>query len=230
MSRTACLLAILALSATGGSAWSQESGLEELAGKFGIDLEEWANESLPGAYGRVGGAFNKVGEAATAVAAAAQLYASYTALDERVDVDLSAANTPRVPSSCAGSEECGACYERAQGRLNHDRVTLERLRVVGRQTKAMKDDALALGQSVASFPGMGFGWYRARKDILTGWQSFVGQYEAKYEELMANLRMVLDEIGACEAEYFDQPDWFDRYGFIYHQFMAERYHPETVLE
>jgi hypothetical protein len=30
-------------------------------------------------------------------------------------------------------------------------------------------------------------------------------------------------LAACEERFFDTADWYDRYGFIYYAFMANRY-------
>ena len=110
------------------------------------------------------------------------------------------------------------------------RRTLEQLRVIGVQTKAMKDDAMAVGESFASFPGMGLGWYAARRDITTGWQGFVNAYNGKYRQLLESLSRALKEVGACEAEYFGQRDWYERFGFIYYEFIQDRYDPARILD
>jgi hypothetical protein len=33
----------------------------------------------------------------------------------------------------------------------------------------------------------------------------------------------LDGFSVCEAKYFNNSDWYDRFGFIYYQFMADKY-------
>lgn len=156
-------------------------------------------------------------------------YELLTGSDREREPDVSPAGMPRVPSHCAASDECGACYEQAQRKLNRVRLTFERLRGIGMETKEMKDDALAVGQSIASLPGMGLGWYGARRDIMQGWHDFTAIYEGKYRELLGSLHGSLEEIAACEAAYFDEANWFDRFGFIYYQFMEDRYHPDAVL-
>jgi len=157
-------------------------------------------------------------------------YELLTDNDRGFEPDLSPAGMPRVPSNCAESEECGVCYEEAQGKLNRVRGTFEELRSLGLQTKEMKDDALAVGESFSSIQGFGLGWYGARRDIMAGWQNFLDAYDAKYRELLESLRNALEQIETCEADHFAVPDWYDRYGFIYYQFMEERYHPGGVLD
>jgi hypothetical protein len=41
--------------------------------------------------------------------------------------------------------------------------------------------------------------------------------------MLPNLRGALDALGKCEEKYFNEPDWYDRYGFMYYTFMADRY-------
>lgn len=215
------------LSAIPGAAWSQESN-EEFQSRLEAVLDRY--KGLGGTYKSVGGRFDSVAAFLDIRDAVGNAIKSYEALGGRCDIDLAAANTPRVPSSCAGSEDCGACYEQAQRKLNDTRVTLETLRCIGVRTKAMKDDAIAVGGSFSSLPGMGLGWYAARRDIATGWQGFVEAYDAKYHQLLGSLETALIEIGRCEELHFDEPDWFVRYGFIYHQFMEDSYHPRSVLD
>lgn len=158
-----------------------------------------------------------------------EAYEFLTESDRSREPDFSPAGMPRVPSNCAASEECGACYEQAQRKLNRIRGTFEKLRAIGLETREIKDDALAVGASISSLPGAGLGWYGARRNIMGGWNEFIGTYDSKYRELLGSLRGALEEIGACEAEHFDEANWFDRFGFIYFQFMEDRYHPDAVL-
>lgn len=162
----------------------------------------------------------------------AQLWESYHALsdaDRTLDPDFSPAGMPRLPSRCAGSDECGACFAEARQDLNSRRYQFEKLRAIGLESKKMKDDAIAFGSSMSSLPGQGLGWHVAREDIMEGWQSLVAAYEDKYREFLVQLRADLTAIEACEEEYFGEEGWFDRFGFIYFQFMEDRYHPDNML-
>jgi len=149
--------------------------------------------------------------------------------DRRREPDYSPAGMPRVPSHCAESEACGVCYEQAQGELKRVRRTLEELRAIGVETKEMKDDAIAVGTSLSSIQGAGLGWYGARRDIMAGWQRFVRAYEDKYSQLLGSLEAALRQIEQCEKDHFDEPDWYERFGFIYFQFMEASYHPGAIL-
>ena len=230
MTRTTLLLVCLVVMAIGGTTWGHAQSPSRLERIRDAYLKELHDKNRREAASWVAGHFDTLGDVFTAGAAVADLLNQFEALDQRHDVDLSAANTPRVPSSCAESEGCGSCYEQAQRNLNRVRRTLEQLRVIGVQTKAMKDDAMAVGESFASFPGMGLGWYAARRDITTGWQGFVNAYNGKYRQLLESLSRALKEVGACEAEYFGQRDWYERFGFIYYEFIQDRYDPARILD
>lgn len=186
-------------------------------------------QRLRSAYSGVASRMDKAAAGLGLLETALDAYELLTDSDRAREPDYSPAGMPRVPSHCAASEECGACYEQAQRKLNRVRGTLEQLRAIGLHTKEIKDDAIAVGTSLSSIQGAGLGWYGARRDIMAGWQSFVGSYVAKYRELMGSLETALKQIGACEAEHFDEQGWFDRFGFIYFQFMEGRYHAEAVL-
>lgn len=186
-------------------------------------------QRLRTAYSGVAGGMDKGAEALGWLETALDAYELLTGADRAREPDYSPAGMPRVPSRCADSEACGACYEQAQRKLNRVRDTLERLRGIGLHTKEMKDDAIAVGTSLSSIQGAGLGWYGARRDIMAGWQEFVGTYQDKYRELIGSLETALRQIETCEATHFDEANWFDRFGFIYLQFMEGRYHPDAIL-
>ena len=45
----------------------------------------------------------------------------------------------------------------------------------------------------------------------------------KYAELMALLQKTLQRIAACEEKVFDNKSWYERFGFMYYEFMAAFY-------
>jgi len=152
---------------------------------------------------------------------------SYSTLnpdDSRFDPDYDPPGSPEVPISCGENAECQSCYERAQGNVNFVRVQFEKLRAIYDATKTMADNAVAFGDNVSGIHGaLGLGWQAQRVGILQSVESLGRTYDSKYEDLLASLKRSLDQIAACEAEHFDTPDWYNRFGFIYYQFMAARY-------
>ena len=52
---------------------------------------------------------------------------------------------------------------------------------------------------------------------------FYAEYDKNYTELMKRLNDALIAIGDCERTYFDDEDWYNRYGMPYYLFMRDRY-------
>jgi hypothetical protein len=48
----------------------------------------------------------------------------------------------------------------------------------------------------------------------------------KYEGMMTGTEKAIREMDRCEAQFFNNRDWYDRYGFLYYQFLRARYEPE----
>jgi hypothetical protein len=48
-------------------------------------------------------------------------------------------------------------------------------------------------------------------------------YDDKLEELKEALIASLQEVGKCEAQYFKNPSWYDRYGFMFINPVVERH-------
>ncbi len=132
-----------------------------------------------------------------------------------------------LPSRCRGLErtvcrECG--YEDALAELDRTRYRLEKLRRVGAWTKNYVSHSLAVGDSLAGAAGLsGLAWVEERGKILQSYQNFKGSYAAKYAELMGLLQETLQQISECEALVYGEESWYDRFGFMYYEFMAARY-------
>ena len=143
--------------------------------------------------------------------------------DESMLQDSEPPGMPELPSNCWNSEECRKCFPPANDRLKRVLRTLEKLRRIGTWTKAYKDNAIAFGSSIASIQGAGLGWPGARNQIDQSYVKFQGIYDAKYNELISSLKGSLQDISACEESVYQEHDWYNRFGFIYYQFMAQRY-------
>jgi hypothetical protein len=155
-------------------------------------------------------------------------YTTLTPDDEEYDGAYDDPGAPQVPSSCAGSDECGACFEQAYDDLNRQRFRLAKLRRIYLSTMRMGKSALAFGDNASGVHGVaGLGWQlQGRKPIEQSMKSFQNTSVAKYEEIIGDLHEALQAVGVCEAEHFDEGSWYDRFGFMYYQFMAERYRPD----
>ena len=164
------------------------------------------------------GSLSTVADAAVALKNFPPLSALDTSLDAANDAGM-----PDLPSNCLNSEACRECFAPAHGRLKRVLRTLERLRRIGAYTKAYTDRAIAFGASMASLQGAGLGWPAARTEIEQSYLRFQNIYDSKYTELIASLKSALQDIAACEETVYQEKNWYHRFGFIYYEFIAERY-------
>ncbi len=119
-------------------------------------------------------------------------------------------------------KECG--FGPALELLDSTRYRLEKLRRVGAATKNLISQSLAFGDSMAGAAGVGgLQWVVSRQEIVQSYENFKQSYDAKYIQLMGLLQQSLQQISRCEMLLFGEEDWYDRYGFMYHDFMAARY-------
>ena len=145
--------------------------------------------------------------------------------DADAEPNFSPPGTPSVPSACMEDDaRCGECYAKAVHEINFLRNTLEQLRAVGQSTVKMIDSSVAFGDSLAPQTGLAsLSWMNERRGILKSKEQFGKTYDAKYQQLIANLETQLKKFGSCEERAFGNRDWYGRFGFIYHSFMADRY-------
>ncbi|MGH8187405.1 MAG: hypothetical protein ACREUC_12665 [Steroidobacteraceae bacterium] len=144
--------------------------------------------------------------------------------DEQYEDDFDPAGQPDVPLQCAGSAECAECFEPAHARLNAVRTRFEKLRRIGAWTRTYKERAFTLGQAMGGMHGLaGLAWTGERIKLEKQFQSFESSYQDKYAELLGELEGSLRQIAACEESVYDEQGWYERFGFIYYNFMADRY-------
>jgi hypothetical protein len=140
------------------------------------------------------------------------------------DPDYTPPGSPEVPTSCPPKGECGPCYEKAYGDLTAVRIRLEKLRVLYGSTNAWVTKALAFGDGASGVSGYAaLAWQTERRKIEQSVKRLERNYDSKYAELMTVLQDSLNEIGDCEARFHDNPDWYNRFGYMFHTFMADRY-------
>jgi len=139
-------------------------------------------------------------------------------------MDLGTAGAPEVPTSCADSEACGQCFTDAQRKLNGMRVNLERLRCVYRAASDFTQAAISFGDNASGIHAVtGLAWQSERAGIIEAFEHLKHSYDEKYQQMLPNLRGALEAIGQCEAQHFQNRDWYSRFGFMYYTFMADRY-------
>lgn len=134
---------------------------------------------------------------------------------------------PEVPTSCgegSASEACTECYTRAYSEINFVRNTLNRLRTILTRTLAFIRNAEGFGDSVSGVHGVsGLSWQYAKGGIEQTKQHLLQTSTAKYNALVQSMRHALDMVATCERDYAHNPDWYNRYGFMYYNFIKEAY-------
>jgi hypothetical protein len=137
--------------------------------------------------------------------------------------DFGASGQAMMPSSCAGNQACSECYERAVGELNFIRRQLGRLSCIYNNTKRFNESAIAFGDNMSGIHAVtGAAWQSARGEIVGQYESFKHSYDNKYTDMIGSLQRALQSIGTCEMQY-GLPDWYQRFGFIYFEFMKDKY-------
>lgn len=137
--------------------------------------------------------------------------------------DFGASGQSMMPSTCAGNQACGECYDRAVNELNFIRRQLGRLSCIYNNTKRFNESAIAFGDNMSGIHAVtGAAWQSARGEIVGQFESFKHTYDNKYTDMMGSLQRALQGIGTCEMQY-GLPDWYQRFGFIYFEFMKDKY-------
>jgi hypothetical protein len=136
--------------------------------------------------------------------------------------DFSTNAQAMIPSSCPDAN-CSACYTSASNELNFVRMQLGRLWCIYTNTKNFNNAAIAFGDNASGIHAVtGLAWQYERAGIVETYNHFKGTYDKKYIDLIGSLQRALMQISSCENEY-GEPDWYQRFGFIYYEFMKERY-------
>ncbi|MGF1637089.1 MAG: hypothetical protein ACFCUU_08455 [Cyclobacteriaceae bacterium] len=181
----------------------------------------------------------KTAEAVKKIQDGIDAYNAYQSLGDCMRI-TTPPSAPRVPSFCAtpvvafesegiieyrmeNNEECANCFTESRLAFNNARLDLEKLKVIYNCTKKMSNSAIAAGDNMASIHGVtGIVWQGLRYEIQKSVSDLEKAYDSKYLELIQKLNSTMHEMNACEAQ-FGEPDWYDRHGFMYYEFMKEAY-------
>ncbi len=132
-------------------------------------------------------------------------------------------NMPRIPSFCAEDDACASCYESARGDFEETRGVFEQLRTIYQCTKKFTDSAIAFGDNVSGIHAVtGLTWQIERAKINKSVESLQAAYDLKFKQLSGELHASMIDISVCEAR-FGEPDWYDRFGYMYFEFMQDKY-------
>jgi hypothetical protein len=177
---------------------------------------------------RMSGAASQVSSAAGLVSDLFNAFNALSDLDHELHNHLQDDHSgPEVPTSCgsaAASPTCAECYAAAYREVNFTRNTLERLRTIDARTLAFINAAVSVGDTTSGIHAVtGLSWQYAKADVETEKRQFLTASRAKYDGLIQNMRRALDMVARCEADNFHNPDWYNRYGFMYFNFVQEAY-------
>ncbi len=176
-----------------------------------------AGEALSGALG-------SLDTYLTIAQSANDLYTATQALDaNECQPDFTTSSNAMMPTHCPQGSDCFTCYQSAENELTFVRRTLARLWCIYSNTKNFNERAIAFGDNTSGVHAInGLAWQYAKADIVSAYDSFKQTYDAKYMGLMGTLDKALHDISNCEAQY-GEPDWYQRFGFIYFEFMKDKY-------
>lgn len=135
------------------------------------------------------------------------------------------ASGPTVPSQCAENEDCRDCYEEAVRKVDFNRYYIERARCITAANVKMANSAVAFGDSASGIHAVaGLSWQlQGKPQIVEAVAKLKQTYTGKAGQYLANLQGALQELGQCEAQHYGEQDWYQRYGWIYHNFMKAKY-------
>jgi hypothetical protein len=143
-----------------------------------------------------------------------------------------APDDPRIPSFCAtsstetgifDSSNCAGCFANSRRDFNETRYKLEKLAGIYKCAKTYSNAAIALGDNTSGIHAVtGIVWQQERAKIMKDVQKMESEYDKTYSFLMQALRDNMRELNLCEEQYGVE-DWFDRFGFMYFEFMQEKY-------
>lgn len=151
-----------------------------------------------------------------------EFWSGYSGLGDCINTGPAWSARERIPSFCADQEGCDKCFLAAREQFNLARYYLGRLKTIHSCTIRMTDSAKAFGDSFSSATKSGLGWYEARQKIEKSVENLNKAYDKKYVDLMGDLGNSMADMSVCEAQY-GLEDWYDRFGFVYYEFMKDKY-------
>lgn len=145
--------------------------------------------------------------------------------DRQFDPDYEPSGSPKIPSACAGSPQCNACYEKAVKDINFYRFSLDKGRGIANNALQYAKKAMAFGDTASGSMGVGgLAWtHKAKPQIEKAATKLRKTYQGKYTEWIAGMQTTLQALGKCEEEFLKERDWYNRFGYVYYSFMADRY-------
>jgi hypothetical protein len=147
-----------------------------------------------------------------------------------VQPDYTPEGMPSLPSRCYSEPrgDCAACFAEANANLDKWRGLLEDLWVIYKATELEAGRILELADAAAGLsPLANFAWKVSKSNPneahVKSQANFYAKYDENYNELIKRLNDGLIAVGNCEQKFYDDDDWYNRYGLPYYLFMRDRY-------
>jgi hypothetical protein len=129
----------------------------------------------------------------------------------------------QMVSTCAEDATCAECYQKAVQSMNFYRKQLARAHCLYVDTKKFTESAVAFGDNASGIHAVsGIAWQKQRGLINANFENFKLTYDSKSKEFLEGLGEALVQFAMCENQY-GQQDWYQKSGFIYYEFMKEKY-------
>jgi hypothetical protein len=184
-------------------------------------------EDKPGTLrGKTVQVVNNAGTVMTIMLLGGEEYGFLDPREAAIQKNMNPPGMPLLPSRCAKSPECGDCFRKANKDLMEARSLLEEQYVIYKQAEAHAGRIIELGDAAAGlspYAKLLWDYEKHGPNIAKLQQEFYGKYDANLEKLLHNLNEALVEQGACERNAFGDQDWYNRYGWLYYNFMRDRY-------
>ena len=186
---------------------------------------EGNDEAMGGAVKGALAGLDQAGKAADMASKAMDFQKTLNSSDDRLKPDYTPPGAPSVPSKCMENAACRPCYTEAYAKVNKTRKALEKVRAHYDFTHKFSTEGIALMTSVAATAGgpAGIGAAVESRKVNAAVSDFDTVVRNKNVELLTRLQGELMEVNTCEAKYYGNTDWYDRFGYMYFQFMSAHY-------
>lgn len=154
-----------------------------------------------------------------------ELYEDFENLDlTECSPDFSNNVSNSMVATCGANEECKECYKTAMKSMNFYRKQLGRLNCIYNNTVNFSNRAIAFGDTYSGFHAMsGVAWQKQKTDILKSLDKLKITYDTKYTEFIKGLATSLRSFDTCEQQFGGNGNWYQKVGFIYFEFMKDKY-------
>jgi hypothetical protein len=131
-----------------------------------------------------------------------------------------------IPSGCAeANSTCAQCVRQAEENIQFNRSYLHIAWSISHSTLDYANKRIAFGDTVSGIHGaMALSWQLAGKpQIEEAMESLRKTYGKKYKDYIKNIEASLHKMADCEAENYSIRDLYQRFGFLYLEFIKSRY-------